>query len=70
MKESYSKQEQDMIEKIRRLPSHRVGEVEDFIDFLSQRSQNELTREAFVQLSEAAFARVWDNSEDSAYDNL
>ncbi len=68
--QSFSKREQDMIEKIRHLPPHQVWEVEDFIDFLSQRSRNEPTREAFIQLSEAAFARVWDNSEDSAYDNL
>ncbi|NCJ05356.1 toxin-antitoxin system, antitoxin component, Xre family protein [Synechococcales cyanobacterium C] len=68
--QSLSKREQDIIEKIRHLQPHQVWEVEDFIDFLSQRSRNEPTREEFIQLSEAAFARVWDNSEDSAYDNL
>ncbi|WP_448533792.1 DUF2281 domain-containing protein [Parathermosynechococcus lividus] len=68
--QSLSKQEQDLIEKIRQLPPQRVGEVEDFIDFLSQRYRDEPTKKAFVQLSEAAFAKVWDNSEDSAYDNL
>lgn len=68
--QSFSKREQNMIEKIRLLPPHRVWEVEDFIDFLSQRSQDEPTKEAFTQLSEASFANVWNNSEDSAYDNL
>lgn len=30
-------QEQALIEKIRALPSERVAEVEDFVDFLSRR---------------------------------
>ena len=68
--QSLSKREQGMIEKIRHLQPHQVWEVENFIDFLSQRSRNEPIREEFIELSEAAFARVWDNSEDAVYDNL
>jgi len=68
--QSLSKREQDTIEKIRHLQIHQVREVEEFTDFLSQCTQNEPTKEAFFQLSEAAFARVWDNSEDAAYGNL
>jgi hypothetical protein len=64
--------EQRLIEKIRKLSSTRIVEIEDFIDFLSERedrSDANLTLSA-SKLSEAAFAKVWDNSEDAAYDDL
>jgi hypothetical protein len=64
--------EQRLIEKIRKLSSTRIVEIEDFIDFLSQRedrSYDNLTLAA-SKLSEVAFAKVWDNPEDAAYDNL
>jgi hypothetical protein len=55
--------EQRLIEKIRKLSSTRIVEIEDFIDFLSQRedrSDTNLTLSA-RKLSEAAFAKVWNN---------
>jgi hypothetical protein len=64
--------EQRLIEKIRKLSSTKIIEIEDFIDFLYQRenrSDNALTLAA-TQLSESTFAKVWDNPEDAAYDNL
>jgi hypothetical protein len=64
--------EQRLIEKIRKLSSTRIVEIEDFIDFLSQResqSDTSLTLAA-SKLSEAAFSKVWDNPEDAAYDDL
>jgi hypothetical protein len=63
--------EQLIFDKLRALPPERVAEVVDFIDFLAHRSQSDrqLSRAA-TKLSEDAFARVWDNLEDSAYDNL
>ena len=37
--------EQELLEKIRRLPPERVAEVEDFVDFLRQRDEErELTQ--------------------------
>jgi hypothetical protein len=63
---------QRLIEKIRKLSSTRIIEIEDFIDFLSQREERSdanLTLAA-SQLSEAAFSKVWDNPEDAVYDDL
>jgi hypothetical protein len=64
--------EQRLIEKIRKLSSTRIVEIEDFIDFLSERedrSDANLTLAA-SKLSESAFAKVWDNPEDAVYDDL
>ncbi len=64
--------EQRLIEKIRKLSSTRIIEIEDFIDFLSERedrSDANLTLAA-SKLSEASFSKVWDNPEDAAYDDL
>lgn len=61
---------QDLLDKILSLPADRVAEVEDFVDFLSVRTaERELSRAA-AATSERAFAEVWDNSDDAAYDLL
>jgi ribosomal protein S1 len=64
--------EKRLLEKIRNLPSEKVIEVKDFIDFLCDRqrdsSQNLVL--AATKLSEASFAKIWDNPEDAAYDDL
>ena len=65
-----SQYEQALIEKLRRLPPERIAEVEDFVDFLQSRDETrELTRVA-MKSSEVAFAKVWDNEDDAAYDKL
>ena len=64
--------EQRLLAKIRKLSATKVLEIEDFIDFLYEResqSDANLTLAA-TKLSEATFAKVWDNPEDAAYDNL
>ena len=58
-----------LLEKIRSLPPEKVAEVEDFVDFLYQRSKRQLTKAA-GKLSEASFAQVWDNPDDADYDKL
>jgi hypothetical protein len=63
-------QEQRLIEKIRRLSPDKQAEVEDFVDFLSQRDEARRLTEAAARLSEEAFRQVWDNEADSAYDKL
>jgi len=60
--------EQRLLEKIKRLPPEKAAEVEDFIDFLSQRD-GELANAA-TRLSEDAFKKVWDNADDADYDRL
>jgi hypothetical protein len=62
--------EQILIEKIRSLPPDKAAEVEDFIDFLRSREADRDLRDAATRVSEQAFARVWDNSDDAAYDQL
>lgn len=60
---------EELIEKIKSLPPERVAEVEDFVDFIAQRDERRLVQAA-TKLSEEAFGRVWDNEEDSVYDQL
>lgn len=62
--------EEMIIEKLRALPTEQVTEVEDFIDFLHQRYEGRGLSRAASKLSEASFQRVWDNPEDSVYDEL
>lgn len=65
-----SHDEQSLIEKIRRLPPDKAAVVEDFIDFLDSRDDDRRLSLAATKLSEDAFHRVWDNSEDAIYDEL
>jgi len=60
--------EEEFLEKILRLAPERVAEVEDFVDFLRQRDEERGLTQAASRLSEAAFARVWENSDDADYD--
>ena len=62
-------QVEELIEKIKGLPPERIAEVEDFVNFLSQRDDRRLVRAA-AKLSEDSFREVWDNEEDAAYDSL
>ncbi|MGA2401229.1 MAG: DUF2281 domain-containing protein [Syntrophobacteraceae bacterium] len=63
-------QEQTLIEKIRTLPPERVAEVEDFVDFLRQRGEDRRLVRAASNVSENAFQKVWDNTDDAEYDRL
>ncbi|HCK83010.1 MAG TPA: toxin-antitoxin system, antitoxin component, Xre family protein [Hyphomonadaceae bacterium] len=58
-----------LIEKIGDLPSERIAEVEDFVDFMRARYSRALA-DASLAASEPAFAQVWGNPEDDAYDAL
>ena len=60
----------NLLEKIRSLPSEKIAEVEDFIDFLRQRDEDRRLTQAATRLSEDAFRKVWDNDEDAVYDQL
>ena len=62
-------QNEKLIEKIKNLSPERVAEVEDFVDFIAQRDERRLVRAA-MKLSEDSFREVWDNEEDSVYDQL
>jgi hypothetical protein len=60
----------ELLEKIRGLSPERLAEVEDFVDFLRQRSDDGAVSLASMKLSEGAFRKVWDNPEDADYDRL
>ena len=62
--------QQPLFEKILQLPTDKIMEVEDFVDFLLTRTlDQQLTREA-KRLSESTFSAVWDNAEDADYDKI
>jgi hypothetical protein len=62
--------EQVLIEKIKQLPPQRLAEVEDFVDFLRTRDDEQRLTQAAVKVAEASFAAVWTNEEDAAYDRM
>ena len=61
---------QALIEKLKNLPPERVSEVEDFVDFLRARDGERAGVRAAARTAEPAFAKIWDNEEDAAYDKL
>ena len=59
-----------LVEKIQTLPPERIAEVEDFVEFLKLRETERALTRAAAAASAPAFAAIWDNSEDAAYDAL
>jgi hypothetical protein len=59
-----------LIEKIQALPPDRIAEVEDFVEFIVIREQDRALTRAAATASGPAFAAVWNNPEDDAYDAL
>ena len=58
-----------VIQKVNELSLDDVKKVETFIDKL-QEGDNKTFGETVTKLSEPVFTKVWDNQEDSVYDNL
>ncbi len=56
--------------KIRSLPPERLVEVEDFVEFLATRTGDRHLSADALTLSGDTFGRIWDNAEDSVYDDL
>jgi len=61
---------QALIDKIKQLPPQRMAEVEDFVDFLRAREDEQRLTLGAAKASEPSFAAVWDNDEDAAYDRM
>jgi hypothetical protein len=58
------------VAKLKQLPSERLAEVEDFIDFISQRETDRTMTQVAKAISEPVLNNVWDNEADAAYDQL
>ena len=65
-----SQSEESILEKLKALPPERVAEVEDFVDFLRVRAEEQRLVKSATKASEPAFKKVWDNPEDADYDRL
>jgi hypothetical protein len=61
---------QALLKKLKSLPPERVAEVEDFVDFLRARGADQQLASVATKAAEPAFAKVWDNPDDAAYDKL
>jgi hypothetical protein len=61
---------QALAEKIQTLNPEQFHEVESFVEFLRIRGEERTLVRAASATSEAAFAAVWNNPEDEAYDAL
>lgn len=61
---------QQMVEKLKTLPPARVAEVEDFIDFLSNRDSDRTLVEAAQSITTPNLKAIWDNPDDAVYDRL
>jgi hypothetical protein len=61
---------QSLIEKLKALPADRIAEVEDFVDFLRLRAQEQALTHAAAATSAPAFAAIWSNPDDDDYDAL
>jgi len=59
-----------LLERLAAFPRKYAAEVEDFVDFLSQRDTDRQLTRAAAAASGPAFAKVWDNPEDDVYDSL
>ena len=61
---------QELFHKISMLPPEKVAVVEDFVDFLRLRDEEDGLVRWAGRLSAQSFTKVWDNPEDADYDNL
>ncbi len=61
---------QALMEKIQALPPDRIAEVEDFVEFIAARERERALTRAASAASAPAFAAIWNNPDDDAYNTL
>ena len=61
---------ESLAEKMQTLTSEQLAEVEGFVESLQGWEQNRALSRAASELSEPAFATIWNNPEDDVYDDL
>ena len=59
-----------LIEMIQAPPPERFAEVEDCVGFITAREQERALTRAVAAASARAFAAIWNNPGDDAYDAL
>ena len=61
---------EQVVQKLEALAPNRIDEVEDFIDFLSQRDTDQQLTQAAMAASESTLNEIWNNDDDAEYDQL
>ncbi len=61
---------QELLGKIFSLPPEKVVEVKDFVEFLCHRTSERNLVVSAMKLSEKRLAEIWENPDDSDYDQL
>ena len=61
---------EQVVQKLEALAPNRIDEVEDFIDFLSQRDTDKQLTQAAMAASEPILNAIWSNDDDAEYDQL
>ena len=59
---------EQVVQKLEALAPNRIDEVEDFIDFLSQRDTDQQLTQAAMAASEPILKAIWNNDDDAEYD--
>ena len=59
-----------VVDKSRPVSLERAGEVEDSVDFLSQRDDDRRLSRAAMMISQPVLNAIWDNPDDAEYDQL
>jgi hypothetical protein len=59
-----------LIGKIQALPAERIAKIEDFVDFIPLREQERALTRSAAAMSAPAFATIWNNPDDDAYNAL
>ena len=59
-----------VVQKLQALSTERLGEVEEFIDFLRHRDSERRLTQMAMAASEPVLNAVWDNPDDAEYDAL
>jgi len=57
-------------QEIDNIPDDILMQVYNFTQFLVYKQENEKLAKLAQNISEKAFEKVWDNEEDTVYDNL
>lgn len=65
-----SASEQGLIDKMKQLSPRYLAAVENFVDFLRTREDDQRVTQAAAKVAEASFAAAWNNDEDAAYDRM